>query len=82
MRWDVSVSISRQSAVIELYTVQRVSVESYVTNLLLPITGNLDGRQRRLSAQSAKSNIMMLSALGFSEMNFLISIPESGRNRC
>jgi len=33
------------------------------------------------SAQSAKSNIMMLSALGFSQMNFLISIPASGRNR-
>ena len=78
MRWDGSVSVSRQSAVNYLYNVQQVSVESYVTNLLLPVTGNLNGRQRHLSAQSAKSNIMILSALEFSQMNFLIRIPGSG----
>ena len=60
-----------------MYNIQRVSVESYVTNLLLPVTGNLHGRQRHVSAQSAKLNIMMLSALGFLQMNFLISIPGS-----
>ena len=78
MQWDVSISISRQRAVNELYNVQRVSVESYVTNLSLPVRGNLHGGQTHLSTQSAKSNIMMLSALGVSHMNLLISIPMSG----
>jgi len=81
MQRDVSISISRQRAVNELYDVQRVSVESYVANLSLPVMGNLHARQRHMSAQSAKSNIMMLSAQGFSQMNLLISIPVSGRSR-
>jgi hypothetical protein len=81
MQLDVSISISRQTAVNSQYKVQRVSVESYITNSSLPVIGNLNDRQRHLSAQSAKLNILMLSALGFEQMNSLISIPVSGRSR-
>jgi hypothetical protein len=41
-----------------------VSVESYVTNLLLPVTENLHGQQRHLSAQYAEWNIMILASSG------------------
>jgi len=43
--------------------------------------GNLHGRQRHFPAHSAKSNIMMLCALGLSLMNFLICVPVSGLSR-
>jgi hypothetical protein len=78
MQLDVSISISRQTAVNSPYNVQLVSVERYVMNISLRVIGNFHGQQRQLSTQSAKLNIMMLSAVGFSEMNFLISIPMSG----
>jgi len=64
-----------------VYNVQRVSIESCVTNLSLPVMENLRGRPSHLSAYAVKSNIMMLSALGFWPMNFRISIRESGQNR-
>jgi hypothetical protein len=81
MQLDVSISILRQTAVNSPYNVQWVSVENYLTKLALPVTGNLHGRLRHFLAQSTKSNIMMLSALRFLPMNYLISIPLSGRNR-
>jgi len=46
-----------------------------VTNISLPVTGNPNGRRRRLSAQYGKLNIVMLSALAFSRTNFVISVP-------
>jgi hypothetical protein len=50
-------------------------------NSLLPVTGNRHGHHRHLSAQSAKSNIMRLWALGFLLMNFLIGVAVSRQNR-
>jgi hypothetical protein len=41
MQLDVNISLSRQMAVNAPYNLQWVSEESYVTNSLLPVTGNL-----------------------------------------
>ena len=57
------------------------SVERYVTNSSRHRTGNLHGRPRHLSAESAKLNVMMLSVLGFSHPNQVIKVPGIGRNR-
>ena len=59
---------------------QRVYAESYVTNLSLPLLGNVHGRRSHLSSQSAELNVMMLQGRGFSQTDFVISIPESGQN--
>jgi type VI protein secretion system component VasA len=40
---DVHISISRQTAVNLPYNVQRVSIECYITNSSLPVTGNHHG---------------------------------------
>jgi len=55
-----------------------VCLESCVTNSQLPVMGNLHGRPRHLSAQSAKSNIMKLSARGSSRTNLVMRIPRHG----
>ena len=41
-----------------------------MTNISLHVTRILHGRPRHLSAQSAKSDILMLSAVGFLRTNF------------
>jgi len=64
-----------------IVNVQQVYVESYATKFSLPVTGNLHGRPRHSAAQSAKSNIMMLSALEFPRRYFLIRIGMTGWNR-
>jgi hypothetical protein len=63
MQLDVSVSIWWKTAINESYNQQWVSVERYVTNLLLAEVGNLHDRQRHLSAKSAKLNILLWSGL-------------------
>jgi len=80
-QFHVSISILWKTAVNCPCNAQRVYIVRYVTNLLLPITGNLHGRHSHLSPQSAKSNIMMMSAMGFWRTNSVISISESGWNR-
>jgi len=45
------------------------------------LRGDLHGRQRHTSPQSAKSIIMMLLPLGFLQMMLLIKVPVSGRTR-
>jgi len=55
-----------------------VCFESCVTNSRLPVMGNLQGRPRHLSTQSAKSNIMKLSAWGSSRTNLVMRIPRHG----
>lgn len=45
--------------------VQRVYVVRWWMNPPLPVMGNLNGQLRHLSTQSAQSNIMVLSTLGF-----------------
>jgi len=81
MHLDESILIPWWTAVNEHLNVQWVYIESYGTNLSLPVMGNLDGQQRHLSALAMISNIMMLVGLGFLQSNFVISIFESGPNR-
>jgi len=56
-------------------TYSRWASWSVATNSSLPIMRVLHVRRRHLFAQSAKSNIIMLSALWFMPTNFLKSIP-------
>ena len=78
MQLNVSISIPLVMAVKLMYKVPQVYVESYVTKLLPAMTGKLYSRRRHLFAQSTKSIIKMLSALGLSQINLVISIPGSG----
>jgi hypothetical protein len=48
------------------YKAQLGYIESYMTNLSLPVTENLHCPPYNLSAQSAKWNIIILSVVGFS----------------
>jgi hypothetical protein len=81
MQLDVSISRSMKAAVNSPYDEQRVCIESYVTNLSLPVTGNRHVRQTHLSTQYGQSNINMLLAQGFMQMKCLIRIPGSGLSR-
>lgn len=47
-----------------------------MTNLKLPVMGNLHCGPKHLSTQSVKSNMTMMSALGYSRSNLVVSGPE------
>jgi hypothetical protein len=78
---DVSIPISGETPVNEMNNLQQVSLESLVSDSPLSVTGNLHGSYCHLSANPAKSNIKMLSALDLLLMDFPISLPVSGRNK-
>jgi len=60
------------------YDLQLVYVKSCITSFWPPKMGNLHHQLRHLSAQPVKQNIVLLVALGFSQMHLVINIPESG----
>jgi hypothetical protein len=78
---DLGTTKGRRSCHRNLYNVQVGYGESYASNMALPITGNLNGRSRDLSAQSAKLNITMLSVLGVLEPEFGIKVPVNGQHK-
>jgi len=78
---DMTRSISRWTGVSCPDLLQQVSVESYVKKCFLLVTGNLNGWQWHMSGQSAKFNMVMSSAVGFSRRNVLMRIVVNGCNR-
>ena len=76
-----SFNIIADNGQLRIYNTQLGCVDSYMTNLSLPVTSKLHGRPRHLSTQSQKLNIKILWVRGFSHMNFVIYVPRNGQNR-